>query len=142
MAVLEDVLDQLFALGFSADGDDGMALKARLFARPEPGNDRKQDIEAHIVVDEPWHVGVIFRSVAAAVSNPVALSVMNRWRDKYGTLEYQRFDEGNGYLSLVTHVPLAPFSLTDPTALVNFISVFVGRADELEEILLKGADIL
>jgi hypothetical protein len=114
--------------------------RKRLFARPEPGNDRKQDLEVHVVKDD-WHEGIVVRSVVGAVGTGVALSVLSRFRDMYGSLEFQPIDRDNGYLSLVTHIPLAPFTMSDPTAMVNFISEFIGRADKLEEALLGGADV-
>ena len=113
----------------------------QMFARPEPGNDRKQELEIHLVEDSPWHEGIIVRSVAGMAPNDVALKVQSRWRDKYGSLEFQAIDAQHGYLSLVAHIPLGPFTLADPTSLINFISVFAGRADQLEEALLGGADV-
>ncbi len=57
-------------------------------------------------------------------------------------VEYaQQIDGDRGYLSLVTHIPLASFTMSDPTAMANFISEFIGRADKLEEALLGGADV-
>lgn len=140
MSALTDTMTALGALGLVPDPDRQDVWRKRLFARPEPGNDRKQDLEVHVVKDQ-WHEGIILRSVVGAVRNPVALTVQSRYRDMYGTLEYQAIDSETGYLSLVTHIPLAPFALTQPTAMIDFVSEFIGRADRLEEVLLGGGDV-
>lgn len=140
MGALPETISALQTLGLTPDADDPNVWRKRLFARPEPGNDRKQDIEVHVVKDD-WHEGIVMRSVVGAVQNGIALSVQSRFRTMYGSLEFQKIDDDSGYLSLVTHIPLAPFTMSDPTAMINFISEFLGHADKLEEALLGGADV-
>ena len=139
MSQLPAVLEALSGY-LSPDPEDPSVWRGRLHARPEPGNDRKQDLEVHVVQPDRWHEGLVIRSTAAAVPNELALRVLSKFRDPYGTLEYQAADDHSGYLSLVAHVPLLPFTLSDPQALINFLMEFIGHADQLEEALHGGTD--